>query len=400
MKILVISQYYFPEPLRINEICEELVALGNEVTVLTMNPNYPDGEIYPAYKNVNSKSFINGVEVIRCKARPRHQGKFNLFFNYMSFMVRASCIVKKIKNEFDCIYVYQLSPIFCCVPGIIYKRRMNIPLYIYCLDVWPEAVIGSGIDKGVIYKSLDYVSKKIYTKADMIGVTSPSFKDHFITNYKIDDSRIMVLYQHADKMIKSNRNNSNHPIVNFYFIGNIGESQNLECVIRAFYISRNKNVRLNIVGSGSHARNCISLVKQLQLENIVTFHGRHPKNELRQYYDNADVCIVSLKDEGITGYTIPGKMQEYMSAGKTILGCINGDASRIINEAGCGICVPADDCSALADAINKLANSKGCLDKMGQNSEYYYLNHFTKEKHVKDLIIQLKTMINKEMEWT
>ena len=62
MNILVICQYYYPEPFRITDICEELVKRGHKVTVLTGTPNYPMGEIYPGYENGNkSYEILNGV---------------------------------------------------------------------------------------------------------------------------------------------------------------------------------------------------------------------------------------------------------------------------------------------------------------------------------------------------
>ena len=145
MKILVISQYYYPEPFRINEICEELVRRGHAVKVLTMNPNYPDGEFYLGYSNVFSKEMINGVEVLRCKAQPRHKGNISLARNYLSFVRYASKLIKKLSCEFDCIYIYQLSPITSCIPAIRYKKKYGITIFLYCLDIWPESMKGSAI---------------------------------------------------------------------------------------------------------------------------------------------------------------------------------------------------------------------------------------------------------------
>ena len=140
MNILVVSQYYYPEPFRVNEICEELVRRGNKVTVLTANPNYPDGEIYDGYQNKNLKEVINGVTVYRCKCRPRYNGAINLALNYVDFVRQANKKIEKINEAFDCIYAYQLSPVTSCLPAIKLKKRKNIPLFLYCLDVWPESL--------------------------------------------------------------------------------------------------------------------------------------------------------------------------------------------------------------------------------------------------------------------
>ena len=135
MKILVMCQYYYPEPFRIHEICEGLIKRGYKVTVVTTFPNYPKGEIYSGYDNEKKRiENIKGVKVVRYKTIPRHKGVKNLILNYISFVVEISKRLKDFKNEnYDMIYVYQLSPVFMAIPAIIYKKKKSIPLYLYCL---------------------------------------------------------------------------------------------------------------------------------------------------------------------------------------------------------------------------------------------------------------------------
>lgn len=391
MKILVVSQYYYPEPFRVNEICEELVRRGHQVSVLTTNPNYPDGEIYYGYSNRYDEEDIHGVKVIRCKSRPRHKGTLNLALNYLSFVRSANKIVNLMENKYDIIYVYQLSPITSCIPGINYKKKYNIPMILYCLDIWPESLKGSKAEMGWIFNIFTYISKKIYKSADRIAVTSPSFINYISQLCSIPKIDIVTIYQHAtdvgNSLIEKSLLEQYKKYINFMFIGNIGESQNLECLIRAVsqVVNRDK-MRLHIVGSGSYVEIIKKLVIELGVENIVIFHGRHPKNEMKKYYAIADVCLVLLKDEGITGYTIPGKIQEYMSAGKTILACMNGDTIELINKAKCGLGVPANDDKHLANAIESLIEQRERFDEYGKNARAYYEENFTLKHHVDELI--------------
>ena len=388
MKILVVSQYYYPEPFRINEICEELVKRGHNVTVLTANPNYPDGEIYNGYENKESEEIINGVRVYRCKCRPRYKGALNLARNYIDFVIQANSKIVKLSEKFDCIYVYQLSPITSCLPAIKYKKKKKIPILLYCLDVWPESLRGSILGNKIGMKVFTLLSRYIYKSADLIAVTSPSFKHYIGKLCNIEESSIKYIPQHSNGVRQISRNDvtKQEKILNFVFMGNIGETQNLECLLKALsYIEDKKEFKFHIVGSGSSYEKCIKLATDLGVNDVVIFHGRYPKNEMKKFYSMADVCYVSLKEQGIVGNTIPGKVQEYMSAGKPILACMNGDTVKIIKEANCGICVPAGNDYELARAIKKMFNSRKELKSMGENSKKYFYDHFTLDSHINQI---------------
>lgn len=400
MNILVVSQYYYPEPFRINEICEELVKRGHKVTVLTGNPNYPDGEIYNGYDNIDIKEVIKGVKVYRCKCRPRHKGALNLAKNYIDFVIHANRKIKKLDEEFDCIYIYQLSPITSCFPAIVYKTKKNIPIFLYCLDIWPESIKGTFLEKQPFFLLIKIISKYIYKTADKICVSTPSFIDYLSILCKKNNLDIQYIPQHANDILeivnRLHKKDEKKEILNFLFAGNIGEVQNIEEIIYAISKVKNKkNMRFHIVGTGSCFEKCIQLTEKLGLKDIIIFHGRYPKEEMPKFYAIADVCVVSLKDVGIVGNTIPGKVQEYMSAGKCILAYTNGDTQYIINDAKCGVCVPAHDINKLTVEIEKMINAKEKIVNFGLNSRLYYLRHFTLTQHIKNLEGQLKMLIDR-----
>lgn len=378
MRILVVSQYYYPEPFRIHEICESLVKEGHTVTVVTTNPNYPNGEIYDGYKDEHFEEIINGVKVIRCQSRPRHQGNLNLALNYISFCINASIEVMRIKENYDIVFSYQLSPITSALPAILYKRKARVPFLLYCLDVWPESLIGSPLEKGILYKLIKKLSIYIYNSADKILVTSPCFIDYINNLCKRFD--VEVLYQHANEinMVEVPEELRGYKTYkNFMFIGNVGKSQNIECLLKAISLIKDRSkFKLHIVGSGSFLSKSIEIATDLGINDTVVFHGRKPREEMPNYYSIADVCIVSLKDEGFVGYTVPGKLQEYMAAGKAILGCINGDAVKIINEAKCGVVVNAGDYISLSKCIENLVSDEDLLSLYSINSRKYYLENF------------------------
>lgn len=390
MKILVVSQYYYPEPLRVHEICEELVKRGHECSVITENPNYPDGYIYEGYDNTNRKEVINGVTVYRVKARPRLKGAFNLALNYISFAVKGIKAVKKLQEKYDVIYVYQLSPITLCFPALYLKKKRKIRVILYCLDIWPESLKGSSFEKGIIFNIFKYISRYIYCNVDKLIVTSPCFIKYISKLCNIPQNDIVFLPQHSVDVEfngkVNTKNKCSNEIVNFMFLGNIGESQNIECIINSLQFVKNINrIKLHFVGSGSYLDKSIELgEKYIKSKNII-FHGRFPKTMLSKFYAIADVCIVSLKDEGITGYTIPGKVQEYMAAGKPILASISGDTNIEISKAKCGICVPPNDSKRFASAIDYMVEHRFLFDEWGLNARHYYESNYTLNKHIDKL---------------
>lgn len=401
MNILVVSQYYYPEPFRINEICEELVKRGHSVTVLTANPNYPDGEIYDGYQNVDCREEINGVTIYRCKCRPRHRGAVNLGMNYIDFVIRANKIIMKLDDSFDFVYAYQLSPVTSCFPAIKYKKKKRIPMFLYCLDVWPESLRGSALGNPIGLKVFGWISKYIYESADKIAVTSPAFREYISLLCGIDEEKISYIPQHSGMV---NCNNVVPAVskdvnkTNFVFTGNIGGSQNIECLLQALsHIKDRSKIMFHIVGSGSRYEECKELAKKLKVEDAVAFYGRHPKSDMPKFYALADVCYVSLKKEGVVGSTIPGKVQEYMSAGKPILACMNGDTKTVLENADCGIFVPAEDDKQLADAIVKMTDNSVNLSLLGENSKRYYRENFTIASHVEQLERIMFTITNQNV---
>lgn len=388
MNILVVSQYYYPEPFRINEICEELVKRNNKVTVLTTNPNYPDGEIYDGYEDKKSIEEINEVTVYRCKSRPRHKGALNLALNYIDFAKQANKEIMNIHDTFDCIYVYQLSPITSCLPALKLKKKKNIPLFLYCLDVWPESLKGTALGNPISMKIFGALSRYIYKSANKIAVTSPTFKKYISELCSIDINSIQFLPQHSEEITVNHckTDNVDSKIVNFVFMGNIGEAQNIECLLYSVaQIEDRSKFKFHIVGSGSHYEKCLELTEKLKIKDTVIFYGRHPKSEMPKFYALADVCYVSLRDEGVVGSTIPGKVQEYMSAEKPILACLNGDAAYVIKTAECGICVPAGDENQLISAIEQMISSDVDLELMGKNSGKYFKENYKLSVHVNEL---------------
>lgn len=377
MKILIICQYYYPEQFLINDIAPQLVKDGHEVTVLTGLPNYPDGVIKKGYINDDT---YQGVHIIRCHEIGRKKG---ILLNYLSFLFSANRKIKKIKEVFDVVFVYQLSPITMAIPAIKYrKNHSSSKLFLYCLDIWPESMkahLG-----GPIYKMVAKLSKNTYQQFDRIGVTSRPFIDYMVTENGIERNKLVYIPQHAIGNMIGKDLSFDNKIIDFLFAGNLGKGQTLDVIIRALALV-DRDYKMHFVGAGSMESKLKALTKELGLENKVIFYGKKTYEEMEEFYKLADALIITLRGNNAVGNTMPGKLQTYMSIGKPIFGAINGAANEIIHEANCGACVNAGDYYGLAGLLTDYIDNPYKYANCGINGRKYFNDNFTFEIFMKKL---------------
>lgn len=390
MKILVISQYYDPEPFRIGDICRELAARGHDVTVITGVPNYPEGVTYPGYEKGKKRDEIcDGVKIHRCFTVPRKTGTLYRMLNYYSYAYSAARYVKKLDGDFDVVFVNQLSPVMQAKPGIIYSKKHKKPLVMYCLDLWPESLTAGGVSRGsAIYRLFYRVSKKIYTKMDKILVTSRSFTDYLQTQFGIPTEKMDYLPQYAESMFDGVSGEKETEDWHFTFAGNIGEVQDVQTILGAAELLKEMPATFHIVGGGSDLERLQQLAIEKQLQNVV-FHGRRPLEEMPAFYQKSDAMLITLGPDPVLSLTLPGKVQSYMAAGKAVIGAIDGETAAVIREADCGLCGRSGDAQALAENIRQFIADPE-KDRYGRNARAYYEAHFTKEQFISRLESALK----------
>jgi glycosyltransferase involved in cell wall biosynthesis len=375
MNILVICQYYYPEPFRHPDICEELVKRGRDVTVVTGLPNYPMGEIYEGYgKDEKRDEVINGVKVHRCFTIGRKHGAIYRFLNYYSYAFSSTSYVKKLRSHYDVVFVNQLSPVMMANAAIRYKKKHGTPVVLYCLDLWPESLVAGGISRNsAIYKFFHRISEKIYKQADKILITSRSFSDYFKKEFGITKTEHLPQYAEAIFTPEQCRKEENG-YIDLMFAGNVGTAQSVDTIIKAAKLTRDiKNLRWHIVGDGCELDSLKNMAKGM--DNVI-FHGRKPLEEMPKYYAMADAMLVTMQKDPVLSLTLPGKVQTYMAAGKPIIGAIDGETLLVIADAECGICGNAENPEELAENVRKFID----MDKkeMGINAKSYYDEHFEK----------------------
>ena len=377
MRILVICQYYYPEPFRISDICEELVKRGHKVTVVTGTPNYPMGEIYDGYeKCAKQDEIINGVVVHRCKIHPRKTGIIHRLWNYYTYPHASKKYISKLDDSFDVVFINQLSPVMMAQAGIKYAKKHKKKSVLYCLDLWPASLTAGGIKGGAIYKWFYHEAGKVYHAVDEILITSKSFSDYFEKEFGITDTVYLPQYA-EDTFTPEQCRKAPDEFIDLMFAGNVGIAQSVDTIIKAAALCKDiENLRWHIVGDGMEIDNMKKLSEELSAP--VLFHGRKSIEEMPKYYAMADAMLVTLQADPVLSLTLPGKVQSYMAVGKPIIGAIDGETKNVIEDAQCGFCGKADNAAELAENVRKYINSKDRVT-MGQNARKHYENKFDKK---------------------
>ncbi len=397
MKILIITQYFWPENFKINDFAIRLRDLNHEVIVLTGKPNYPTGIFYNGYSNFNKRrEYYKGITIIRTMLMTRGSGSgFRLAANYLSFAFFASfASIFRLSRNANVVFVYEPSPITIGIPAIVYKMISKVPIFLWVQDLWPESLTGAGkVKSKFILNCTESLVKYIYNSTDLIFISAKSFRES-IMQKGIDPIKIKYLPNWAeDIFVNSSKNetkseklegNNEFKIV---FAGNIGEAQDFESIVEAIFQTRNcQNIKWIIIGDGRRRSWLEQQICERKLENIQLIE-RQPLDNMPYFFREADAFLVTLKDEEIFSITVPAKVQSYLAFGKPILAMINGEGADIIKEAGAGFVVRSGDHINLAKkAVEMSELSKSELYKMGEAGKIYYSKNFDREHLIKFVI--------------
>ena len=410
MKLLFISQYFYPESFRGNDIVFDFIKRGHEVTVLTAKPNYPDGKFFAGYSFLNKKEeIIRGARIIRTPIIPRRNGKgIYLIINYLSFIFFSyfACIFR-IREKYDAIFVQQLSPVTMALPGLWIKRRQKIPLCIWVLDLWPESVSSASKIKNLfLLNLLDKLVTHIYNKADMVLISSEFFRNSIIEKIGKKSKPVVYFPNWAEEIFSNPIISTNNHFIEtlpfgtkIMFAGNVGEAQDFESILNAAEITLRKkaNIYWIIVGDGRKLNWIKSEIVKRELSNLILL-GRFPIEDMPQLFSLADAMLVTLKNSPVLSLTVPAKIQAYMASAKIILGMLNGEGHDLINTANCGFSVKAGDFMSLSEKALYLSNiSEEEKIKYERNSREYYENHFEKDKLLSKLEFYILNMIESKM---
>ena len=392
MRLLIVSQYFWPENFRINDLACELVKRGHSVTVLTGMPNYPGGVIYEDFK-ADPKKFATyvGVKIVRVPLFPRGIGSARLLLNYLSFTFIASTFgLWKLRGQkIDAVFTCQLSPVTVGIPGILVAWIKRVPMAMWVLDLWPDSLQAIGVIKSP--RLLSYVAKLvtfIYRRCDLILAQSKSFIQKI---QKLSGSEIPVVYFPSwaeDVFTKKTTAQLCKEIpakvgtFNVMFAGNIGEAQDFGCILEAAEsLKMHVHIRWLIVGDGRMSGWVQSEIESRGLCECVLMVGRHSLERMPDFFAHADAMLVTLTGEEIFSMTIPGKLQSYLAAGMPVIAALNGEGAEVVRQANAGLTCPAGDAKGLATLVIKMSKLSGSeLQLMGKNGLEFSNREFDRRK--------------------
>lgn len=392
-KLLVISQYFYPEQFRINDMCKEWVKRGKEVTVVTGIPNYPQGKYFEGYGLFKKrKENFEGISIVRIPLITRGKSAIGMILNYLSFVVSGFFWSHFTKVQADKVFIFEVSPMTQALVGVWYAKRKKIPCTIYVQDLWPENVeVVTGIQNkwilGAISKMCDY----IYCNCSRILATSPSFvkrleERNSVWNYD-GNSKVTYWPQYAEEFYepverKDMPDLKDDGVFKIMFTGNIGYAQGLDILPRTAEVLQAKGVQCQfvLVGNGRYRESMEMDIASRGVETMFCFTGEKIPTQIPEYMALSDVAFLSFKRSHLFEMTIPAKLQSYMACAKPIIAVADGETARIIKEAQCGFVCEFEDPDKLAACIMKCMRERENLANMGKMAQEYCYKHFDKKE--------------------
>lgn len=387
----MVSQYFWPENFRVNDLVLELSNRGHEITVLTGYPNYPDGKIFDDFKkNPMSYARYENVAIIRVPLMPRHRGALRLAMNYASFVLSACSIgvFKLRRKKFDRIFVFEPSPITVGIPAILFRRLKNAPIAFWVLDLWPDSLKAVGVVKSqFILRLVGNLVSFIYNRCDIVLGQSRSFVDQIRrycrkeTSVEFFPSWAEEIFTDMEKVEPASELKQFGGKFKIMFAGNIGEAQDFPAILDAAeHLKLRKDIHWLIVGDGRSSDWVKNEIIRRDLTDTVSMLGRFSLDRMPSFFIAADALLVSLRDSEVFSLTIPGKVQSYLAAGKPLLGMLNGEGASVILNAQAGLVCSAGAGQELARATCELVDmSQDKREAMGRAGYAFYMKEFRRE---------------------
>lgn len=388
-RILIISEIFHPESGLVNDFAIELVRRGYKVEVLTHQPSYPGGHVYPGYHNDKySVEHWNGIVIHRIAVVEGYgSSKLKKILNYRAFVRRGKHIAKRIGESYDCVFVYQTGPLTVALPGVYIKKKFKKPLFVWTFDIWPDAVYAYGFPRiAPLTLFLNHLIRKVYRNSDHILVSSRKF---------IESIRVYV----ADRPVTYAPNwlvEETHKVsgvrldtsrFNFTFAGNISKAQNLENVLLGWAKTRFViPVALNIIGEGSSLKSLRELVERRSIPNVY-FWGRYPSDQVEDILRQSDVLVLPLMADPGIQKTEPFKLQTYLHVGKPIFGIAYGSIQDIVEMNGLGICAAPNHPDEIAAKFQEMVPfAEKCHKEVAERSRMLLLSRFDKEQIISRIL--------------
>jgi len=391
MRVLILSQYYKPEPIpKPAELAEDLSHKGHSVSVVTGFPNYPTGVLYPGFRlGLVRRETADGIPIARTFEFPYHgKNPIGRMLNYLSFMITAP-LGSFFVPRCDVMYVWH-PPLTVGVAAWLIARLHGIPFIYDVQDIWPETVVLSGMVRNkLIIRMLSMLERFIYRRAEHIFVVTRGARENLLEK-GVNPEKVSVMPHWIDE-IKSAQIDSEtrqrvrqtygwtHKFVSL-FAGNIGIIQGLDAVVRAAaLLPRDGGFLISLIGDGADKERLREIAKSLDVDDRIQFLDRQPAEEMPVLMEAADALLVHLKSAPLAHWVIPTKIFAYLSAGRPVLMAMDGAGADLVRDSGGGIIIPPEDAAALSQGIRSLRDlPPEDRAAMGRRGREYLVTKFSK----------------------
>jgi glycosyltransferase involved in cell wall biosynthesis len=387
MNILIISQYFLPDvtaaAYRVSETAKILKERGHHVVVITSTPH--KGGDDPLDNSIFSSEDIHRIRVNTLSSN----AKWAYIDQYLGFAMRALWCSLRLYRRFKYDVVWVTSPpLFIAITSLILQLLTKRPTVLDIRDIWPQSAVGIGkIKSGSLFekigKKLELVAYR-YSKA--LTCVSKPMKQYIS---ELTGKSVLVVYNGVIKetlRIKYLHSSNEEKKEIYCYAGNLGYAQGLDYVISSFASAKKQQgmdlAVMDIIGTGALEKELKKQVNSLGISSSVRFYGVKPKKEAIEIMSKADVLLIPLVNSNAFKITVPSKVFDYMSLGKPIIGCIDGEGADILSESGGNIIVPPADKDALYNAFIKMHKEiKDRSDKALNNIQIVY-DKYSRENSV------------------
>jgi len=413
VKILYVSQYFPPEmgapAARVAELSRYWAQDRHEVTVLTGFPNHPTGivpaEYRPKFRRLIAREKTNGVNVVRTWLLPfPNRRTYERMLNYSSFSLSAAAT--GLFTERPDVVIASSPQLLVGLSGWWLARCKRARFIFEVRDLWPEslAAVGVGSADSLVYRSLGRIARFLYRNSDHIVVVTPAFKEYLVQHWQIPPTKLSVIENGVEADVFSPRTESqllteldaDGKFVVSY-IGTMGIAHGLEMLVEAaaqLQVSA-PNILFVLVGEGAEKEQLVSLTRSSGLTNL-RFVDQQSREKIPAYICASDACVVLLKKNEIFKTVIPSKMLEFMSCARPVILGVEGQARKILEEAGAGICVEPGNPAELAEAILRLAGDEQLRETLGRNGRRHVLQYFSRRQTAMAYLDVLHALMGEE----
>ncbi len=397
LRVLIVTQYFWPESFRVTDLAVALRDRGHEVVVLTGLPNYPHGHFFEGYGLRGPWSeTVRDVPVIRVPLIPRGPGQgWRLAVNYASFATSATALgLTRLPHAFDVVFVYEVSPITVALPAIALRRLQRVPVVLWVQDLWPDNVSATGAVRSArVLEGISALSRWIHGRCDRILAQSRAFV-RGLERQGVERERLSYLPNWAETLYRplelgpeAPERTMLPPGFRVVFAGNIGVSQDFGTILSAAELLRgHPDIHWIVLGDGRMRPWVEQEVNRRGLGSVVHLLGQQPVEHMPRYFALADALLITLRRDPLYSMVVPSKLQSYMACARPVIAAVDGEAATIVRESDGGLGVPAEDAHGLAEAVHRMSEmAPEDRAEMGQRNRRYFEDHFERDRLIGEI---------------